>query len=120
MRNALAFVCLLSACGGGGNPSDPLAPPPPGEGLQYGMVSTLDPGQEIERCKLFVAPPDGLYVNRESVRYTAGSHHVLLYLTSYASFPDTDKHGKPIAPEEVVDCPEGAPADFNITSVVAG
>jgi hypothetical protein len=120
MRTALAVACLLIACGGGDNPSDPLAPPAPGQGLQYGMVSTIDAGQEIERCKLFVAPPEGLNINRESVRYTAGSHHVLLYLTSYMSFPDTDKHGNPIMPEQVVDCPDGAPADFQITSVVAG
>src|SRR6478752_8465033 len=119
MHRALAFLCLLTACGGD-NSSDPLAPPPAGQGLQYSMASMIEPGQEIERCKLFVAPPEGLNINRESVRYTVGSHHVLLYATSYKELPPTDKHGKPIAPEEVVDCPEGAPADFSITSVVAG
>ena len=43
-----------------------LAPPAPGEGVQYRMTSTIDPGQEVERCMLVKAPPEGLFVKRDA------------------------------------------------------
>ncbi len=118
----LSLIALLgfAACSSSMPDTGPLQAPPAGQGIQYEMTGTLDPGQEIERCKLFVAPPEGLYVNKETVRYSIGSHHVLLYATGYTTFPATNRKGLPIQPETNYDCPDGAPADFEITSVVAG
>src|SRR5262249_25654767 len=76
-----------SGSGAGGGGDDLLAPPPAGEGVQFKMVSHIEAGQEIERCQLFTAPADGLFVHKDEVRFTAGSHHVLLYKTPYTSIP---------------------------------
>jgi hypothetical protein len=119
-RLALLLSLALVGCNGSGDDSGPLQPPPAGQGIQYSMQSTLDPGQEIERCKLFVVPPDGLNIYKEQIRYSAGSHHILLYATGYAGFPATNKKGLPIQPETVYDCPDGAPADYDVTSVLGG
>ena len=53
------------------------------------MVSQVAPGLEIERCNFFRVPVDseGWYVEREAVRYTQGSHHVLLFSTDYTEIP---------------------------------
>jgi hypothetical protein len=119
-RLALVFL-LLAGCHSSSSTDDgPLQPPAPGQGVQYEMVSSLDPGMEIERCELFVAPPEGLNINKETVRFSIGSHHVLLYTTSYTSFPSTDRHGRAVMPSTVYDCPDGAPADFQIVSVIGG
>ena len=125
-------VWLLTGCssadgiapptGGDGNPDGLLEPPPAGQGLQLKMVSTIEPGQEIERCKFFQVPAGGLNVNSAVVRYVPGSHHVLLYRTSHKSIPTTTSSGQTVTADEngVFDCPEGAAADWDITGVVAG
>ena len=94
--------------------------PPTGEGIQLRMTTTLDPGQEIERCKFFVAPPEGLNINHDLVKYTPGSHHVLLYLTPYKSIPTKDVRGTARDTSQVMDCPEGASADWEVVNVLAG
>jgi hypothetical protein len=99
---------------------DLLAPPAEGQGVQFKMVSTLEAGVETERCKFFVAPPGGLYVNNEVVRFTAGSHHVLLFTTGYDAIPTVDKNGNAFDPEDVLECPDGASADWDVNGVVGG
>jgi hypothetical protein len=103
------------------DPNDILSPPPAGQGLQLKMLSTIAPGQEIERCKFYQVPAEGLNVNHAVVRYLAGSHHVLLYRTSYTSIPTTTMNGKaPVIDENgVFDCAEGAAADWDVNGVVA-
>jgi hypothetical protein len=108
-RFGLLVTVALVGCNGSGTAS-----------VHFSMEGTLEAGQEIERCKLFVAPPEGLNIYKEQISYSAGSHHVLLYATSYASFPETNTHGMPVAPETVYDCPDGAPADFKVSSVLGG
>ena len=126
----VAGVWLLTGCSSAdglapasnGDPNDLLDPPPAGQGLQLRMVSTIAPGQEIERCKFFQVPAGGLNVHEAVVRYVTGSHHVLLYRTSYTSIPTVTRDGKALTPDEngVFDCAEGAAADWDITGVVAG
>ena len=102
-------------------PTAPLLDPPPeGRGMQLKMVTTLEPGQEIERVQFFQVPPGGLYVNREEVRFSPGSHHVLLYRTPYTSIPTVDAHGKTQDTRAVLDAPDGGTADWDIDGVVAG
>jgi hypothetical protein len=118
---------LLSGCSSeapASGPSDDLLPPPTGEqGVQLSMVSTVDPGQEIERCKFYQVPPEGLNVNRAVVRYVPGSHHVLLYRTEYSSIPTTMQNGAPAPVPDangVFDCADGATADWKVSGVVGG
>ena len=98
----------------------PLEPPASGLGIQYRMTSTIGAGQEVERCKLFVAPPEGLLVQREEVRFSPGSHHVVLYKTSYTEIPATTRRGVAVNGAEVHDCSDGAPADWDVTGIVGG
>ncbi|HMJ52844.1 MAG TPA: hypothetical protein VK540_12235 [Polyangiaceae bacterium] len=128
---SVAGVWLLMGCSsadpqspppGGGDNDTLLEPPAAGQGLQLKMVSTILPGQEIERCKFFQVPAEGLNVNSAVVRYVPGSHHVLLYRTSMKSIPTVVRSGTPLAVDEngVFDCAEGAAADWDVTGVVAG
>ena len=97
-----------------------LEPPPAGAGVQYRMVSTIEPGQEIERCLLVVAPPEGLHVRHEQVRFSPGSHHVLLYRTPYREIPTEDLNGVPMDGTKIHDCTQGASALWELNGVVAG
>lgn len=119
----VAAFATLGACGGGADmtpqPSE-LEPPAPGQGIQFKMVSTIAPGQEIERCQFVQAPVEGLNINHQEVRYTPGSHHVLLYSTSYLSIPTKDTHGVTRDTSGVMDCPLGATNDWQINGVLGG
>lgn len=124
-RIACALFALSlagSGCGSDMKKEDiaDFMPPPTGEGIQLRMLTNLDPGLEIERCKFFVAPPEGLNINRDLVRYTPGSHHVLLYMTPYKEIPTKDIRGKTRDTSGVIDCPEGASADWQVVNVLAG
>src|SRR5262245_24319108 len=73
-----------------------LEPPDEGEGVQYRMTKVVDPGVESYGCQLITAPPEGLFVQREAVKFSAGGHHVLLYRTPYTSIPTHDERGEPV------------------------
>jgi hypothetical protein len=120
-------IVTMAACSsksgtpeGTGGGASLLDPPAAGQGVQYRMVSTLDPGQEIERVQFFQVPPEGLMVNREEVRYTPGSHHVLIYTTPYTSIPTMDINGNTVDTSGVIDAPRGGTADWHIDGVIAG
>jgi hypothetical protein len=98
-----------------------LAPPPDGQGVQIKMTSTLEAGLETERCMFYRVPADGLYVNRQEVRYTPGSHHVLLYKTPYTEIPTTTIKGNTVDTQGVFDCGEnGATGDWEILGTAGG
>ena len=105
---------------GGEAATDLLAPPPADQGVQYRMLTTIDAGQEIERCQLFVAPKEGFFVRKDEVRFTAGSHHVLLYRTPYTALPTENLQGVKLDGSKIHDCADGATAEWNINGVVAG
>lgn len=109
-----------SGAAGAGGGVEELAPPEAGQGIQLRMKTTISPGVETERCQLFKAPPEGLVINQQQVRFSTGSHHVLLYTTSYKEMPTKTEDGRSIAPGEVIDCPNGAPADFQVDRVIGG
>jgi hypothetical protein len=122
MAALLAFPAMLG-CSSDPAPTpaeDLLAPPAEGTGIQLKMVTSIEPGLETERCQFFVAPEEGLYVNRETVRFTAGSHHVLVYTTPYKVIPTTTEAGVEVDTSGVMDCPEGATADWEVTGVLGG
>jgi hypothetical protein len=118
-----AHVALGCSSGEGASPprdTGELAPPPAGAGIQYRVTSTIAPGQEVERCKLVVAPPEGLTIQRDEVRFSPGSHHVLLYKTPYKEIPKETRRGVPIDAAEVHDCSDGAGDSWNVTGILAG
>src|SRR5256885_31945 len=86
-----------------------LSPPPAGQGVQFQMVSALDPGVETERCRFFVAPAEGYYVNRQQVKFTPGSHHVLLYTTPYEKVPTKDEKGNDVDTSGIFECGKSGP-----------
>src|SRR5690606_12278224 len=115
----LALAFGAAACGdddGVENPGSPdagtedelLEPPAPGEGVQFQMTTELPAGVEAEHCLFVQAPDETLYVRRDEVRFTAGSHHFLLYQTDYSEIPTQKEDGTPVDTSGVFDCSEGA------------
>ncbi len=101
-------------------PPELLEPPPPGQGIQYQMVTSVAAGSEVEHCKFFTVPPEGLAVSRNVTRFTKGSHHVLMYLTSYKSVPTVNDHGQAVDTSQVFDCTSGATDGWSVVSMVGG
>src|SRR5688500_7479978 len=79
--------------GHGNVTAEALKPPGPGKGVQLRMTSVIGAGEEVERCMFYTVPAGGLNVNSETTKYTAGSHHCILYRTGYTSIPTVDKKG---------------------------
>jgi hypothetical protein len=85
------------------------------------MTSTLDPQLETERCMFWRVPDEGLFVNREEVRYTPGSHHVLLFKTPYTELPTMTRGGDAIDTSGVFDCGKnGATGDWEVLGAAGG
>jgi hypothetical protein len=97
-----------------------LEPPAPGEGLQLQMSTTIPAGVEGERCRFVIASADDLWVIRDQVRFTQGSHHFLLYETSYDSIPTMRDDGVAVDTSGVFDCSDGATNGWSVTKLVGG
>jgi hypothetical protein len=61
-------------------------------------------------------------INSQNVRYSDGSHHMLIFSTSYTELPTVNKHGQVVdtADGNVFACPEGPAPDWNLTGVIGG
>ncbi len=103
----------------GGSGGSSLAPPPAGQGVQFEMQTTIAAGSEDERCK-FVTADEDLWVHQEQVLYTPGSHHFILWNTTYTSIPTTDDHGNAVDTSGVFECPGGPPAAWSVNRYVGG
>ena len=120
-----AAAALTTACSGAETP-DPtpgdelLAPPPAGQGVQYKMTTKIPAGSEAEHCQFFRAPAEGMFVNRDEIKFTSGSHHVLLYVTPYTDLPTEDENGNPVDPSKTFDCSNGVTFNWKVTNLVAG
>jgi len=97
-----------------------LEPPAEGTGIQLAMMSTLEPGQEVERCKFFRVPDEGLLVKREQTRFSSGSHHVLLFSTPYREIPTVNRQGDTVDTRDIFDCEEGAFGEWDVDGAFAG
>ncbi len=124
---AITLPALLAGCGGSEpaapeqpEPVELLAPPEEGKGVQFKMVTKLDPGTEVEHCMFVKAPDTGLFANHDEVRYSKGSHHVLLYQTSYDQIPTKKEDGTVVDTSGVFDCSDGATNGWNVEKLVAG
>lgn len=88
---AMALVSVsftLAGCSDDESTSQPsasgdvlLAPPPVGQGRQLSMQARVEAGDEIEYCQ-YVVLPEAIDVASFEHRYSPGSHHLLLYLTT--------------------------------------
>jgi hypothetical protein len=129
MKRHLAYLLLVGA-GAVGCSDDPqtpappadelLAPPPAGQGVQFAMQTTIAAGTEAEHCRFVRAPAEGLWVNRDEVRFTAGSHHFLLYETAYDDIPVAKDDGTPVDTAGVFDCSDGATNGWSVSRLVGG
>jgi hypothetical protein len=127
-RHLLIGACLMSvsvaACsdedGEAPPPAELLAPPPAGQGVQFQMNTTIPSGTEAEHCLFVRAPAEGLWVNRDEVRYTTGSHHFLLYETAYDEIPGEKDDGTPVDTSGVFDCSDGATNGWSVTRLIGG
>ncbi len=97
-----------------------LAPPPEGQGVQFKMTTSIAAGSEVEHCQFVRAPAEGLNVNRDEIKFTQGSHHVLLYLTPYTDIPVANEQGTPVDTTKVFDCSEGVIFDWKVSNLIAG
>jgi len=123
----LLSIAALVGCGGTDTNPTPtpgveelLAPPPEGEGIQFKMVTELAAGTEGEHCMFVRGPVDGMFVNRDEVRYSKGSHHVLVYETSYNDIPTAKEDGTKIDTSGVFDCSDGATNGWAVTKLIGG
>ncbi|MEM9491563.1 MAG: hypothetical protein AAGC55_20630 [Myxococcota bacterium] len=100
--------------------NDLLAPPAEGQGYQFAMRGNLAPGVEAEQCKFVLGPADGMYINSDEVKYTAGSHHFLLYETPYTEIPTVSLNGETIDTSDFFDCSDGPSEDWELTRLIGG
>jgi len=110
-RAAVAAGLALAGC---------TQTPPPVEkpGVQLEMVTSIPAHTEVEHCK-FVTVPDA-WVTRDEVRFSSGSHHVLLYQTGYDQIPTQKADGTPVDTSGVFDCSDGATNGWDITKLIGG
>jgi hypothetical protein len=131
LRCSVSALTLLVACAADdpaaevappatGAGAELLAPPARGSGVQYKMVTELAPGEESEHCLFVVAPAETTFVQRDEIRFTAGSHHVLLYETAYDTIPTAKEDGTPVDTGGVFDCSDGATNGWNVTKLIGG
>jgi hypothetical protein len=127
------LVAALSGCGdnspgaaGDVNPDGApptqslLDPPPAGAGFQVKLKTKIGSGEEHEYCKFEKVPES--WAVRDEVRFSPGSHHVLLYATSYAEIPTKRDDGTAIVTDAngVYDCTDGATNGITVTAVTGG
>lgn len=113
-------VAFVAACGESDDGDDLLAPPPAGQGVQFRMETTIPAGVEGEWCKFMIGPAADMWLERDEVRFTQGSHHVLLYETGYAQIPTVKLDGTRVDTSGIFDCSDGATNGWNITKLLGG
>jgi hypothetical protein len=102
-----------------GSAGDGATAPPAGPSVTFEMQTTIAASAEDERCK-FVTTTEDLWIHQEQVRYTPGSHHFILWNTTYTSIPTTDINGNTVDTSGVFECPGGPPAAWTVDRYVGG
>jgi hypothetical protein len=87
MRYLLSLLCApLLACSSSDDATDPLPPPPEGEGFQVSMSLTVPPGTEVWQCQVTELPgPDFIPVNHVVSVQSAGIHHMDIMALAFAN-----------------------------------
>jgi hypothetical protein len=86
-----------------------LAPPEPGKGVQIEMGTMLNAGEETERCRFYTVPAAGLNVVDQQIKFTAGSHHFIVFSTPYKEIPTKTIRGQEVDTKGVFDCGTNGP-----------
>ncbi len=98
-----------------------LAAPAAGTGVQIRMTSQVAAGDETERCRFYKVPAEGLNLVREELKFTAGSHHVLIYQTTYKEIPTKTISGETLDTAGVFDCVKNGPTgDWETIGLLGG
>ena len=95
-----------------------LDPPAKGHGAQFRMTSELPPQSESERCQ-FVTTQEDLILNHDEIRFSAGSHHVLMFTTSYDEVPSENERGDAVDTTKGFDCSDGVQGFWSVTGLIA-
>jgi hypothetical protein len=112
MRTASMVALALVACA-----DDPVVPPDDNT-IELTMQVAIPPGTEAEYCQ-FVEIPDA-WVTRDTVEFTGGSHHVLVYQTSYTTIPTQNDEGTPVDTSGPFDCSSGPTNGWSVTKLIGG
>lgn len=99
-----------------------LAPPALGEGIQLTMGARFGAYSETEVCKFVEVTSEELNINGQQVRYSEGSHHMLIFSTPYTELPTVNSQGTVVdtADGKIFPCPEGPSRDWDVSGVVGG
>ena len=116
MRLLAASLSTLAL--GAGACTDDATPPATEPKLELTMSTTIPAGAEVEYCR-FVTIPE-TWVTKDTVEFTTGSHHVLVYQTSYATIPTVKNDGTTVDTSGVFDCSDGAGNGWSLTKLVGG
>jgi hypothetical protein len=111
MRTVSMVTLALVACA-----DDPVLPDD--NSIDLRMQVAIPPGTEAEYCQ-FVEIPDA-WVTHDTVAFTGGSHHVLVYQTSYTTIPTQKDDGTPVDTSGPFDCSDGATNGWSITKLIGG
>ena len=114
MRPLLASLPALALAAGAC--ADDVPEPEPG--LELRMSATIPAGAEVEYCR-FVTVPE-TWVTKDAIEFSAGSHHVLVFQTPYASIPTQTDGGRPVDTSGVFDCSDGVTSDWSVTKIAGG
>jgi hypothetical protein len=112
----VSLPALALAAGACTDDTDPT--PADEHKLEVGMKTTIPAGAEVEYCQFVMVPET--WVTRDQVKFTPGSHHVLVYQTPYTSIPTQKDDGKPVDTSGVFDCSDGPTNGWSVTKLVGG
>jgi hypothetical protein len=112
MRALMLAPIALVACG------DNLPPGPDPNVLELEMHATIPANSEVEYCKFVEIPTT--YITHDTIEFTGGSHHVLVFQTPYPSIPTHKDDGTPVDTSGVFDCTSGATNGWTVSKVIGG
>ena len=115
---ALVVSLPALALAAGACTDDATPTPEPEHKLEVGMTATIPAHAEVEYCQ-FVTVPE-TWVTKDAVKFTPGSHHVLVYQTPYAAIPTQKDNGKPVDTSGVFDCSDGPTNGWSVTKLIGG
>jgi len=118
MKKLFTAISALALAAGACIDSEPTGPTPDLPKLELSMIATIQTNAEAEYCR-FVTVPE-TWVTQDSVAFTAGSHHVLIYQTPYESIPTQKLDGTPVDTSGVFDCSDGVTNGWRVTKVIGG
>lgn len=105
---------------GDGDPNKvELDPPEKGRGIQLSMTTRIPAATDVEHCQFVQLGDDELIVNHDEARFAGGSHHVLVYTTSYDEIPTRDLFDEKFDTSKPFDCSIGVAGFWSVTGLIS-